>query len=107
MIKKSILYFIPCILSLTFVCGCINYTNTETKDSVHTLVIEENQEKESISAYADYRKPTKDVSQENNATASIDTPTKIKEKGGIAMTMLLFNVCVNFVGSQSASVSFS
>ena len=80
MIKKSILYFIPCILSLTFVCGCINYTNTETKDSVHTLVIEENQEKESISAYADYRKPTKDVSQENKATASNDTPTKIKEK---------------------------
>lgn len=80
MIKKSILYFIPCILSLTFVCGCINYTNTETKDSVHTLVIEENQEKKSISAYADYRKSTKDVSQENNATPSIDTPTKIKEK---------------------------
>lgn len=48
MIKKSILYFIPCILSLTFVCGCINYTNTETKDSVHTLVIEEIQEKKSI-----------------------------------------------------------
>ena len=80
MIKKTILYFIPCILSLTFVCGCINYTNTETKDSVHTLVIEENQEKKSISAYADYRKSTKDVSQENNATPSIDTPTKIKEK---------------------------
>ena len=80
MIKKSILYFIPCILSLTFVCGCINYTNTEKKDSVHTLVIEENQEKKSISAYADYRKSTKDVSQENNATPSIDTPTKIKEK---------------------------
>lgn len=80
MIKKTILYFIPCILSLTFVCGCINYTNTETKDSVHTLVIEENQEKKSISAYADYRKSTKDVLQENNATPSIDTPTKIKEK---------------------------
>lgn len=80
MIKKSILYFIPCILSLTFVCGCINYTNTETKDSVHTLVIEENQEKKSISAYADYRKSTKDISQENNATPSIDAPTKIKEK---------------------------
>lgn len=80
MIKKTILYFIPCILSLTFVCGCINYTNTETKDSVHTLAIEENQEKKSISAYADYRKSTKDVLQENNATPSIDTPTKIKEK---------------------------
>ena len=80
MIKQSILYFIPCILSLIFVCGCINYTNTETKDSTHTLVIKEYQEKESISAYTDYRKSTKDVSQENNVIPSIDTPTRIREK---------------------------
>ena len=80
MIKQTISYFIPCILSLTFVYGCINYTNTETQDSASTLVIEDQQEKAPASIYIDYRKSIKDVSQENNVTSSIDTLTRVKKE---------------------------
>ena len=80
MIKRFLSYLIPCILSLTFLCGCINYTNTDTKESVTTKVIEEQQGKKSIIEYSDYRKPTKDVPLDSKVTSSIDIPTRITDK---------------------------
>lgn len=78
--KHSLTYFIPCCLSLTFMCGCINYTNTETQGVTHIQVIDKQQEKKLVSGYTDYRKSTKNVSLENKVTPSIDAPTRVKEK---------------------------
>lgn len=50
--KQSISHITPCIQSITFLCGCINYTNVETKYSAHTLVIKKHQkESKKISPY--------------------------------------------------------
>lgn len=78
--KHSLSYFIPGILSLSFVCGCINYTNTEVKNHIPTQVIEEQQENKTVLGYTDYRTSTKDKSQENKVTPSIDTLTRVSEK---------------------------
>ncbi len=75
--KRSLVYFIPCFISL-FLYGCINYTNTDKEGTVPSRMICEEQEEDSISGYTDFRKPIKDVTKESKIASSIATSTDIK-----------------------------
>ena len=80
MIKQILSYFIAGVLSLTFVSGCINYTNTGTEQETQVQEVEVKESPKPISGYTDFRNPTKKTSQDNTVSVPVNAPKKAQDK---------------------------
>ncbi len=80
MTKRVLSYFLPSILSLTIVGGCINYTNTGTEQETPVQEIEIKEPPKSISGYTDFRNPTPKISEGNTGSLPANAPKKAKDK---------------------------
>ena len=80
MTKRLLLYFIPSILSLTIVSGCINYTNTGTEQEAPVQEVEIKESPKPVSGYADFRNPTRKTTQDKSTSTSVNHLPKAQEK---------------------------
>ena len=80
MTKRLLLYFIPNILSLTIVSGCINYTNTGTEQEAPVQEVEIKESPKPVSGYADFRNPTRKTTQDKSTSTSVNHLPKAQEK---------------------------
>ena len=80
MTKQILSYFIAGVLSLTFVSGCINYTNTGTEQETPVQEVEVKESPKPVSGYTDFRNPTQKTSQDNTVSVPVNAPKKAKDK---------------------------
>ena len=80
MTTRLLLYFIPSILSLTIVSGCINYTNTGTEQEAPVQEVEIKESPKPVSGYADFRNPTRKTTQDKSTSTSVNHLPKAQEK---------------------------
>ena len=80
MTKQILSYFIAGVLSLTFVSGCINYTNTGTEQETPVQEVEVKESPKPVSGYTDFRNPTKKTSQDNTVSVPVNAPKKAQDK---------------------------
>ena len=80
MTKQILSYFIAGVLSLTFVSGCINYTNTGTVQETPVQEVEVKESPKPVSGYTDFRNPTKKKSQDNTVSVPVNAPKKAQDK---------------------------
>lgn len=80
MTKQILSYFIAGVLSLTFVSGCINYTNTGTEQETPVQEVEVKESPKPVSGYTDFRNPTKKTYQDNTVSVPVNAPKKAQDK---------------------------
>lgn len=80
MTRRNLSYIIHCIISLTVVSGCINYTNTGTEQETPVQEIEIKESPKPVSGYTDFRNPTRKTTQDNSASTAGNLPKKAQEK---------------------------
>ena len=80
MTKRILSYFLPGILSLTIVGGCINYTNTGIEQETPVQEVEVKESSKPVSGYTDFRNPTPKASQDNSVSAPVNAPQKAEDK---------------------------
>ena len=80
MTKQILSYFIAGVLSLTFVSGCINYTNTGTEQETPVQEVEVKESPKPVSGYTDFRNPTQKTSQDNTVSVPVNAPKKASDK---------------------------
>lgn len=80
MIKQNLSYLISCVLSITLVSGCINYTNTGTEQETPVQEIEVKEPSTPISGYTDFRNPTPKTSEGNTVSSPVNAPKNAQDK---------------------------
>ena len=80
MTKQILSYFIAGVLSLTFVSGCINYTNTGTEQETPVQEVEVKESPKPVSGYTDFRNPTQKTSQDNTVPFRLMLLRKLRIK---------------------------
>lgn len=96
MIKQVSSYFIPCILILICLLGCINYSSNDTKKSVQTSIAEKQCEK-TISRYTDFRNQTRNESSDSNKLSGfpVGISTNVLEEEYPIISYLGYEVMYN------------
>lgn len=95
MTKQILSYFIAGVLSLTFVSGCINYTNTGTEQETQVQEVEVKESPKPVSGYTDFRNPTKKTSQDNTVSVPVNAPKKVQDKEYPIITYSAYEVMYN------------
>ena len=95
MTKQILSYFIAGVLSLTFVSGCINYTNTGTEQETQVQEVEVKESPKPVSGYTDFRNPTKKTSQDNTVSVPVNAPKKAQDKEYPIITYSAYEVMYN------------
>ena len=95
MTKQILSYFIAGVLSLTFVSGCINYTNTGTEQETQFQEVEVKESPKPVSGYTDFRNPTKKTSQDNTVSVPVNAPKKAQDKEYPIITYSAYEVMYN------------
>ena len=95
MTKQILSYFIAGFLSLTFVSGCINYTNTGTEQEPQVQEVEVKESPKPVSGYTDFRNPTKKTSQDNTVSVPVNAPKKAQDKEYPIITYSAYEVMYN------------
>lgn len=80
MIKRLLSYFILCIVSLTIVSGCINYTNTGTEREAPVQEVEIKELPKPVSGYTDFRNHSHKTSQDDTTSEHVNAPKNTQEK---------------------------
>lgn len=95
MTKQILSYFIAGVLSLTFVSGCISYTNTGTEQETPVQEVEVKESPKPVSGYTDFRNPTKKTSQDNTVSVPVNAPKKAQDKEYPIITYSAYEVMYN------------